>query len=175
MYDVYEGARVYHGKHVKVRGQFCKADSFLLPLWGLRGLNSGHQACRALSLRSHLTNPHQRILKTKRNFLVQRWVTSWVQKYHMPWLIVLTRYKNHNRAKLHCPHCTQCLSLLFFSWFWRSMVKCNRMDVSILKVNLSAGYPCGKTPVSSWPLKSQVKLTRFDTLLKFSISMFPSK
>lgn len=26
-------------------------------------------------------------------------LTSWVQKYHMPWLIVLTRYKNHNQSK----------------------------------------------------------------------------
>lgn len=172
MYDVYVGACVYHGTHVEVSGQFCKADSFLLPLWGLQGLNSGHQACmhKPLSLLSHLTNPHQRILKTKRNFLVQRWVTSQVQKDHTPWLIVLTRYKNHSQSKAHCPHCTPMLVTAPLL-----LVKCNRMDISTLKVNLSAGYPHRKMPVSSWPLNSHVKLARFDTLVKFSISMFPSK
>lgn len=140
---------------------------------GIELRSPGFQS-KLLSLLSHLTNPHQRILKTKRNFLVQRWVTSWVQKYHMPWLTVLTRHKITTRESFTVQTAHQRSSLLFFSWFSRSVVKYNRWtSASSRSIYLLVIHARGKMPVSSWPLQSQVKHTRFD--LKFSISMFPSK
>lgn len=50
MHDVYMCAHMGHGIPEEVRGQLCRADSFLLG--GIQGWCSGHQACVAITFKA---------------------------------------------------------------------------------------------------------------------------